>query len=380
MAAHLRADGSELLKRRRGPIRVAARPAFSNSAENPYNSLLYRAASAAGGVRVLEHTFAMPPWRCDVFHVHWPELYVSPRSARPADVLRSLVFWAWLLLARAAGVKIVWTAHNTYLHDKVPTGLSLFLWRRFLASVDGVIFPSEESHAIVTAAYPRLGRLPSALIKLGHYLPWIDSVRATAARPAREVEAALRGLGSAFVVLNFGSLRRYKNVDELVRRFSAFDDPDVRLLVAGHVPDPDYRTELETLAKADPRVVLLPGHLDDASLVACLDRADLVVLPFRKILNSSSALTAMSFGKHVVVPAIGAMRSLQRDVGAGALTVFDGPFDAGTLRRAVDRVRTKNVAPADLNEYEWPLLGARTAEFYARLVPRRLSLQVRSPR
>ncbi|MBW8456849.1 MAG: glycosyltransferase [Thiobacillus sp.] len=355
---------------KRDAIRIAARPAFSNESTNPYNSLLYRAVSSAGPV-VREHQYSMLPWECDILHLHWPEFDVVPRSMRPLDVSKKLFVWTWLLLARAMGVKIVWTAHNTFGHDMKPSRFNLFLWKRFLSILDGVIFLSEESQAVIREAYPSVGRLPSALIKHGHYGPWIDGVRATAQAPAQEVAQTLERLGDAFVLLNFGQMRAYKNVDALMRKFSTLDDPDIRLLIAGSVPDAEYRLELEALAAADHRIVLLPKHMDDASLVACLDRADLVVLPYRKILNSGSALMALSVGKHVVVPAIGSMRALQRDVGADAMTLFEGPFDAEVLRAAIDRVRSSRVTPPDLDAYAWPFLGDQTVRFYRDLLMER---------
>ncbi|MDT3706547.1 MAG: glycosyltransferase [Thiobacillus sp.] len=348
---------------KRKPIRIAARPAFSNEGTNPYNSLLYGAVSSAGPV-VREHRYSMLPWGCDIVHLHWPEFDLIPRSLRPIDVLKKLFVWTWLLSARVTGVKIVWTAHNAFGHDMKPSRINLFLWKRFLSMLDGVIFLSEESQSVIRAAYPSVGRVPSALIKHGHYGPWIDAVRAAADAPAREVVQALERLEGAFVVLNFGQMRAYKNVDELMRQFSMLDDPDIRLLIAGSVPDADYRLKLDALAAADRRIVLLPRHLDDASLAACLDRADLVVLPYRKILNSGSALMALSVGRHVVVPAIGSMRALQRDVGSGALTLFEGPFDADILRDAIDRVKTHGVTSPYLEAYEWPLLGDQTVRFY----------------
>lgn len=354
---------------KRASIRIAARPAFSNESTNPYNSLLYHAVSDAGPV-VREHRYSMPPWKCDILHLHWPEFDVVPRSMGPLDVLKKFFVWTWLLSARALGVKIVWTAHNTFGHDTKPSRFNLFLWKRFLSTLDGVIFLSEESRTAIRAAYPGVERLPSALIKHGHYGPWIDGVRATAAAPAQAVVQTLERFGEACVLLNFGQMRAYKNVDTLMREFSTLDDPDIRLLIAGSVPDADYRLQLEALAAADHRIVLLPQHLDDASLIACLDRADLVVLPYRTILNSGSALMALSVGKHAVVPAIGSMRALQRDVGADALTLFEGPFDADVLRAAVDRIRSGRVMPPDLGAYEWRFLGAQTARFYRDLVGR----------
>jgi glycosyltransferase involved in cell wall biosynthesis len=171
-----------------------------------------------------------------------------------------------------------------------------------------------------------------------------------------------------FVIVYFGKIRPYKNVDELVRQFAAMSDPDVRLLIVGEVESRIYWEKIEALANEDRRIVLLLRHVDDASLVACLDRADLVVLPFRKILNSSSALTALSFEKHVVVPAIGSMPSLQYDVGANAITLYDGDLSPDTMSRAITRVRQGEIASPILAEYEWSAIASKTAAFYHRLI------------
>ena len=85
-------------------------------------------------------------------------------------------------------------------HDTKPSRVNLFLWKRFLSILDGVIFLSEESRAAISSAYPGVRRLPSALIKHGHYGPWIDGVRTAAEALGRigvkgeEVNEALRRL------------------------------------------------------------------------------------------------------------------------------------------------------------------------------------------
>ena len=352
----------------RVPIRIDARPAFANAHMNPYNSLLYEAVSVFDGIRVREHKYLMFPWGCDIFHVHWPE--VVPKSSRPIAYLRTIIEWSWLLLARAAGVKIVWTAHNSFRHDVRSSPVNVFLWERFLSLLDGVIFLSEESRLSISAQYPQLATLPAATIKHGHYRPWIDRIRRGATAPSPQVRTALEELGEAFTILNFGQLRRYKNIEQLMRQFSLLGDPTVRLIVAGFASasDIDYLSELSTLAEADPRIVLLPVHLDDASLVACLERANLVVLPYRDVLNSGSAILATSFSKHVVVPAIGSMRTLQRDVGRDSLTLYEGPLDVAVLRSAIQRAESANIPSPNLRAYEWPLIAAQTVDFYRRLL------------
>lgn len=349
---------------------MAARPAFSNEDSNPYNSLLYRAVTATGVAEVAEHRYSCSPWTYDILHLHWPEFDLLPRSAHPVNVLKKMFVWCWLLLARVSGTKLVWTAHNDFGHDKKASFLNLFLWRRFLSLVDGVIYLSEESRRQVTAKYPQLAEKRSTVIKHGHYGPWIAAVRNKTQGVSPPIREALSALGRNFVILNIGQIRPYKNVDGLIQQFSRLADAQMRLVIAGSVPDKAYLEELRALAAADDRVILLPGHVDDASLIACLDRADLVVLPYRKILNSGSALLALSFGKHVVVPAIGSMRALQDDVGEGALSLFEEPFNVNVLRTSVERVRSAMTARPRLDEYEWPQLGARTAAFYAELTGR----------
>ena len=351
-------------------LNVAARPAFSNEAVNPYNSLLYRAISNADRIAVHEHQYTMLPWRYDILHMHWPEFDVLPRSLGMFDMLKKLSVWSWLLLARASGTKIVWTAHNLFGHDTPPSRLNMFLWKRFISIVDGVIFLSESSRSAVLEAYPELMKCPSTMVRHGHYGPWIDKIRGAASAPNSQIRRALEAIENKFVLLHFGQMRAYKNVDELMRQFSMLEAPDIRLLIAGNVPDRNYQLKLEALAAVDSRILLLPGHLDDASLVACLDRADLVVLPYRKILNSGSALLALSAGKHVVVPAIGSMSELQCDTGLNALTLFDGPFNADVLRHAIKKIQSDYAAPPNLEQYDWTSLGSRTACFYRDLLER----------
>jgi beta-1,4-mannosyltransferase len=349
-------------------VHVVARPAFSNRDANPYNSLLYDAVTEDPLVTVKEHNYSMTPWAADIFHLHWPEFDVLPKSAKPYDLIKKVAVWIWILIAKLSGVKIVWTAHNAFGHDTKPTTLNKFLWKRFLHLLDGVVYLSEESKAIIERDFPVLQKINSTIIKHGHYGPWISNVRHVNNPINSDLNTILQSTSNDFLILNFGQMRSYKNVDELMRQFSALTMPGVRLMIAGNVPDPKYQDELKLLQKRDPRIILYARHLDDASLLACLKRANLVVLPYKKILNSGSALMALSLGIHVVVPAIGSMESLQKDVGKNAMTLYDGAFDSKLLEVLITRIKNKKNTPPDLTEYEWPMLGNKMSLFYKNLI------------
>ena len=67
--------------------------------------------------------------------------------------------------------------------------------------------------------------------------------------------------------------------------------PEATLLVAGRP-----MMDISALATDQPGVVFLPRYLSDAELAAALRRADVVVLPYRRIDNSGVLAAALAFG------------------------------------------------------------------------------------
>jgi beta-1,4-mannosyltransferase len=67
-----------------------------------------------------------------------------------------------------------------------------------------------------------------------------------------------------------------------------------------------------------------------------MQAADLVVLPYRSIFNSGSALLALSFNKPVLLPDLGAMGELKNDFGNSWVQTFTGNLDAKTLEHSLE--------------------------------------------
>ena len=111
---------------------------------------------------------------------------------------------------------------------------------------------------------------------------------------------------NASIVLFFGQIRPYKNIPELIRVFSRLQRTDARLLIVGGVSNDRLEREVREAA-SDERVLLRLGPIPDDQLHRYLAAATLVVLPYREILNSGSALarpdprasaTATGSGRH----------------------------------------------------------------------------------
>src|SRR6185369_5537793 len=108
---------------------------------------------------------------------------------------------------------------------------------------------------------------------------------------------------SAKVIGFFGHVELYKGVTELVETFSALPDKDAVLLVAGKssLPSAEQKS-IDDIAAKDTRVVLRLEYIPPEEVTSYIRACDLMVLPFREILNSGSALLAASLDRPVLVP------------------------------------------------------------------------------
>jgi beta-1,4-mannosyltransferase len=340
-------------------MRVLAWPARANRNLNPYNALLYGVLEQVG-VQVLEWTGNLTDLeRVDVLHLHWPE---SPLNLPDPSGI-NLVLEA-IRLVRAQNMRVVWTAHNLRAHAGMHPKLEREFWTVFCASLDGVIALSEHSRAALLERHSSLERVPIIVIPHGHYR---DAYPNTISRDRAK---ALLNLPLEIPVLAFvGQLRAYKGIPELLAAFGHLEG-EARLLIAGKPIPPEDAPHLETLAARDPRVHLELGFVPDDRLQVFLNAADLIVLPYRQILNSGSALLALSFNRPVLAPAIGGLPELAQKIGGDWLQLFSGDLEASDLRNALETSRTMRDQVAPLEDFDWDQIAEKTKRFYLGLTNR----------
>ena len=106
-------------------------------------------------------------------------------------------------------------------------------------------------------------------------------------------------------------------------------------------------------------------YLGEAAFVEAVTSSELVVLPYRFMHNSGTALAALSLGRPVLVPDNDLNRAMSSEVGAGWVHLFAGELTAGALLDAMHAVRTAPPeAPPDLGAREWHDAGRRHARAY----------------
>lgn len=342
---------------------VAAEPAFRTRHANPYNALLYDAIIARGvGVREF-NTLELLTRRPDIVHLHWPDLtFLSSHRAWQSSA-RLTAFALLIGLARRRGTRLVWTVHNDGAHD-TPGSARLYrrLDRILSRSLDGVFTLSE---AGATAFRARYGdAVPVFRTPHGHYrgaYP-LDTPR-TEARGVLGIDSA------ATLLVAVGQVRPYKNLPALAEAARLLGDERLLLGIAGHPDHAESVAALREAAERDPRLLLELVRLDDARMGLWLRAADAVVLPYRRILNSGSAILALSAGRPVVAPGVGAMPELARAVGDQWVRLYQGEMSAPVLREALEWVRDTGRPDApDLQAFDWDAIAAATIDGYRRVL------------
>lgn len=322
-----------------------------------YNESFYRAVEAAG-VQVIEGVFS-GRWLLrhlrsdDVAHFHWPAFAYGGAASPIALWMRFVRFISLLLLIRAKGVAICWTAHNLLPHDRATIAYVDLLARKVVIRLCSRIFVHGPSAAqLLKGLFPSCER-KLVQIEHGH---WIDYYPNYVSR-----EDARRKLGvspQTFVYLFIGLCKEYKNIEGLVEAFQAMSG-DVALLIAGKFQNEAYRSKVEDLARKDGRVRLDPGFIADGDLQYYLSAADVVVAPYRDVLTSGTAMLALSFGRPLVSVAI----AFLLDVITERSGILYDPSEPSALRRALQDAREKAFDPqtilSEARRFSWDVSAGR---------------------
>ena len=290
-----------------------------------------------------------------LIHLHWVFAFALPGERR-FPVLRRLAYaWfrVWLRTCRMLRMRLVWTAHNVLPHQPVfPDDVSA---RRALVEASDLVLAHSESALAELAV---LGAVPrrSAVIEHGPIAP------APSAGALRTPGAG----GGPRQFLFFGRVQEYKGVEDLLAAFLALpDDTPARLTVAGRCDDPELRSRLEELARrGGGRITLRLEHVPAAEVAPLVGAADAVVLPFRRVTTSGSAMLALSHGRPLVVPDLAGLADLPDQ----AVLRYNGGIPGlaaalARLARADRRVFAAMSAAASghVSQTTWQEIAERTA-------------------
>lgn len=344
-------------------MRVIAWYAFKYKVGNPYNWLLYTHMSKLG-VEVTEfsvHKFLVRKY--DVWHIHWPESLLDSSNLAVVFV-KILSLLALLKVARIRGTKVFWTVHNLRAHECRYPRLEAWLWWLFIRQVDAYISMTEMGKENALEQFPVLRERQGFVVPHGHYREVYPN-QMTKAEARRMLNLSPESKVIAFV----GQIRPYKNVPQLIQTFRNLDDQQAFLVVAGYPNTSETEQLVKAAAEGESRIQLFLHSVPSENLQLYLNAADLVVLPYRKILNSGSALLALSFDRPVLLPCLGGLRELQELVGTDWVRMYTEDLTTTDLAEALEwAISTSRSQIAPLSKLDWERLAKKTLEAFHAVV------------
>ncbi len=276
---------------------------FPRWRSNPYLNMLYVGVRAEGwrmrGSRHLpEFVETLAKLEAgDVVHVHWthPICQSRPDEASARTALDS--FKDAVEAATGRGVRLVWTVHNQLPHATQYRELERELSAFLAATAWRIIQLNRETRAAVAADFD----LPAEkLVTLRH-----ASYRGIyAPAPSQAAARAALGVPAGSPTIAFvGQIHPYKGVATLLAAAGRLAEqiPDLTVLLAGRTAD-DQLAALEEALPAGVRVIRHHEYVPDDELGTWFAAADLMVFPYRRVLNSGSLLASATFGRPAILP------------------------------------------------------------------------------
>ncbi|MBK1987108.1 glycosyltransferase family 4 protein [Sphaerospermopsis aphanizomenoides BCCUSP55] len=350
------------------PLRVLMMPDYRII--NPYQELLSKSLEPQGANVIFPFGYRriFPIFRAiknskhiDILHLHWLTPYLKGEN-----ILIKLVYGIKLLidimLVKSANVKIVWTIHNHVSHDSQFPRLEKNIQKIIFKVADKIIFHSFSALSEFSEIY-HINEQKAAVIPIGNYRNiYSELIDPLSARQALGIPQ------SGHVYLNLGMLRPYKGIEKLLKIWGENKEfhQGCTLLIAGKPLDEVYGSKLTEQANSIEGVFIHPYFIEDSEIHLFFSAADVVVLPFEKILTSASIILAMSYNKPIIAPRT---KSIAETLGTADWLLYEDKDDQGLLKALkksteIDLSNLSDLVKHECDKFNWDDMGLKTYHVY----------------
>lgn len=294
--------------------------------------------------------------QADVVHVHWTTPIVQHARTAAEAIARVSELEREITAMQRRGGHVLWTVHNRLPHEIRHESEERALMQMLAARADLVHTMSPntatlirdiveiDSEKILPLAHPSYA---------GVYPDVVDR---------DEARNSFALTDDDFAVMFVGQMRPYKGLIDLLLAAqyvaATGDGRRLVLMLAGEAQQ-DAIAQIEQLLPPGRRSIVTFGPLPDHELSRWHRASDLVVLPYRQVLNSGSLHLAATFETPVVLPGIPHLRA---EFGSEEWVTFFDEDDAVASLRAL----LQGPPPRPSAESFWPFLDERSPWRFSR--------------
>lgn len=234
-------------------------------------------------------------FKCDIYHFNWYESIDSKKTS-----IKRKIF---IRILKLLNKKIVWTVHNNFPHEINKNKSEIIKFMEFMAK------KSEKIHILckdtVNNKYLEKYKEKIVCIPHGDYI-------GNYSRSEVDIYKRYRIDKSKKIMLFIGQIRKYKNIEILIKAFyDSKMEQEFVLLICGNCTDEKYQKELKNLSNEN--VFFDFNFIKDEELEGYLNASQIIVAPYNKesSLNSGTLWMAMSYHKTMMLPLIGCVKDIE---------------------------------------------------------------------
>ncbi len=280
--------------------------------------------------------------KVNVLHLHYIQQFYRIPNTENINFSNFLKFIFSLFYAKLLGYHLVFTFHNLSptktLH---PNWIDSLCHKTTIKISNKIIIHCNEAEFLLQKKFGRA----HGVIKVNHpsVIDWYPNC--IAKNTAREI---LNLPQDSTIFLFFGGIRPNKGIELLIEAFNLLNNNHFHLLIAGTIQSPrSYSEKMNELSKNNNKISLHLKKIEDDDVQLYLNASDIVALPFRSILTSSSAHLAMSFKRPVIAPEMGCLPELIEPNMGWLFT----PNNVESLAKALQLAATSDYHQFGLNSF-----------------------------
>lgn len=294
----------------------------------------------------------------DILHLHWMHQYLNFNNYALILIYGLKLIIDILLTKRILGIRVVWTIHNEVSHGSPFPLTEKFLRRVLFSIVDDRIVHGNTLVRIISSSY-KVDHKKINSIRLGNYSSlYPDRININIARQKLNLES------NCYLFLHLGQIKPYKGTLELIKQWKKLGLNDSTLAIVGECTDKKYLDELNYELIDSNRIIFINEYVSNDEISIWFSAANVSVLPFLKIMGSSSVMLSISFGIPVITNNVGFNQEI---LGDSYDLLYDNLEDlSSTIIKAklIDLEKLGKESFLKSQEFNWSNIALDTLNIY----------------